>query len=220
MKCLLKGYFHSTTLMVSLRIGLVRERHKSDLVGGGTKTFDLPTLVLLLAAARTLPAALAAAKAAAQPELSGFSASISTGWVAPSSMAAVSSSSTSSAEGYTVCPPSFSDTRRRLSSSSLSSGTSWRTSTGWLLRRPPRCVSSTSGLRHRVSASSGLSSSKSSSTGDGISTGSLSTDVILTCSASAYNHRCRFTAVMNTCIHQTCKILLLLLLLLLLLIDL
>jgi len=65
--------------MVSLRSGLVSDRQNSDLVGGGTKAFALPTLVRLLAAARMLPAALAAASAAAQPELSGFSTSIA--WV-------------------------------------------------------------------------------------------------------------------------------------------
>jgi len=169
-------------LMVSLRSGLVRDRQKSDRVGGGTNAFVLPTFVLLLAAARTLPAALAAAKAAAHPELSGLSAS--TDSVGPGSGAVgfvpPSSSSTGGAS-------SFSDTRRRPPSSSALSGTSSRNSTTWLRRRPPRRSSSTSGRRHAVCVvSSELRCSKSSFTGDGTSASWLLTDVIFTCSTNRW----------------------------------
>ena len=162
-------------LMVSFRSGFVRERQNSDRVGGGMKVFDLPTFVLLLAAARTLPAALAAANAAAQPELRGFSVSAaSTGSVVSCSVVCLSPLLRSSTEGVF----GFSETRRRRPSPSLSE-TSSRTSTDWLLRRPPCRSSSTSGLRCRVATSSVLCS-KSSSTGDDTSAFWNLTDVILT----------------------------------------
>jgi hypothetical protein len=77
----LKGYFHSTTLTVSFRTGFECDRQKSDRDGFTPPTAAPPRfiplvpaiawVVRLLAAAFILPATLAAASAAAHPELSG-----------------------------------------------------------------------------------------------------------------------------------------------------
>lgn len=71
----LKGYFHSTTLMLSLRIGLDVVRQKRDL-DARMLNEALPVLPgfgrrLAADAAAALPAMVAAASAVAQPELSG-----------------------------------------------------------------------------------------------------------------------------------------------------
>lgn len=70
-----KGYFHSTTLMLNLRIGLDVVRQNSDLDARMLK--DAPPCLaafgrrLVAEAAAALPAMVAAASAVAQPELSG-----------------------------------------------------------------------------------------------------------------------------------------------------
>jgi len=70
-----KGYFHSTTLMLSLRIGLDGVRQKSDLDARMLKDAAPGLAVfgrrLIVVAAAALPAIVAAASAVAQPELSG-----------------------------------------------------------------------------------------------------------------------------------------------------
>ena len=70
-----KGYFHSTTLMLSLRIGLDVVRQKSDLDARILKDAPPDLAVFgrrfVAVAAAALPAMVAAASAVAQPELSG-----------------------------------------------------------------------------------------------------------------------------------------------------